>query len=194
MGSGKSGQLGGMKKLSATLRGSILLEGDWTSEHPPRRVVAVLDLIQQQEERMKGEKTKLTYYGVAELAIVVSNLRRSRQFYIDVVGFEPTEIDVGERACILKISDKHYLGLWEPGVWKSDYLSPERNASYFGNQLGPVHPVFAIDQRDMPILAQRLQDAGYRTDGPMPHSDGALHLYVSDPDNHAIEFWGWTVV
>ncbi|MCI0419558.1 MAG: hypothetical protein L0312_10100 [Acidobacteria bacterium] len=34
-----------------------------------------------------------------------------------------------------------------------------------------------IDQRNIPILAQRLQEAGYN---------------VSDPDNHANECWGWT--
>ena len=43
----------------------------------------------------------------------------------------------------------------------------------------------------MPKIAEKLQEAGYKIDGPMPHGDGSLHLYVSDPDNHAIEFWGW---
>ena len=60
-------------------------------------------------------------------------------------------------------------------------------ASYFGNEVAPTHPVIAVHQDDVKDLA----DAGYRIDGPMPHGDGSLHLYVSDPDNHAIEFWGW---
>ena len=131
------------------------------------------------------------YYGIAELAIVVSDLRRALAFYVDILGFEPTEHDVGEHARILRIGERRYLGLWEPGVWKSDFLSPERGARYFGNQVAPTHPVFAVHQDDVPAIAQRLRDAGYEIDGPMPHGDGSLHLYVSDPDNHAIKFWGW---
>lgn len=131
------------------------------------------------------------YFGIAELAIVVSDLKRSLEFYVDILGLEPTEHDFGEHARILKMGEHRFLGLWEPGEWKSDFLSPDRSADYFGNAVAPTHPVIAVHQDDVPELAKRLQDAGYEIDGPMPHGDGSLHLYVSDPDNHAIEFWGW---
>ena len=131
------------------------------------------------------------YYGIAELAIVVSNIDRSRDFYVDVLGFEPTDFETGQRACILKIGEGRYLGLWEPGEWRSDFLSPERGADYFGNAVAPTHPVFAVHQDDVAAIARRLTDAGYQVDGPMPHGDGSMHLYVSDPDSHALEFWGW---
>ncbi len=131
------------------------------------------------------------YYGVAELAIVVSNIEQSRHFYVDLLGFEATDHDYGAKSAILKIGENRYLGLWEPGAWTSDFLSPEKSAAYFGNSVAPTHPVLAIHQDDVEPLAQRLKDAGYEIDGPMPHGDGSLHLYVSDPDNHAIEFWGW---
>lgn len=131
------------------------------------------------------------YFGVAELAIVVSDIARSKEFYVDLLGFEPTDFDYGGHAAILKMCDRRYLGLWEPGYWTSDFLSPERTSEYFGNAVAPTHPVIAIHADDIAPLAQKLTDAGYKIDGPMPHGDGALHLYVSDPDNHAIEFWGW---
>lgn len=131
------------------------------------------------------------YFGIAELAIVVSDIKRSKAFYVDILGFEPTSHAVGERACILRVGKDRYLGLWEPGAWHSKYLSPERSARYFGQQVAPAHPVFAIHQDDVPALARRLRQAGYSVDGPMPHADGSLHLYVLDPDNHALEFWGW---
>lgn len=133
----------------------------------------------------------LRYYGIAELAIVVSDIQRSKEFYVDLLGFEPTNFDYGDKSAILKIGEGRFLGLWEPGEWKSDFLSPERGSEYFGNQVAPTHPVFAIHNDDVPILAEKLTSAGYKVDGPMPHGDGAMHLYVSDPDNHAIEFWGW---
>ncbi len=131
------------------------------------------------------------YYGIAELAIVISNLERAKAFYVGLLGFEESEHDVGEGACILRIGENRFMGLWEPGVWKSDFLAPERSARYFGNEVAPTHPVFAVHQDDVPAIADRLSKAGYEIDGPMPHGDGSLHLYVSDPDNHAIEFWGW---
>ena len=131
------------------------------------------------------------YYGIAELAIVISNLERAKAFYVGLLGFEESGHDVGAGGCILRIGENRFMGLWEPGVWKSDFLSPERGARYFGNEVAPTHPVFAVHQDDVSAIADRLRDAGYEIDGPMPHGDGSLHLYVSDPDNHAIEFWGW---
>ena len=131
------------------------------------------------------------YYGIAELAIVVSNIQKAKEFYVDLLGFETTDHDFGNQSAILKIGENRFLGLWEPGAWTSDFLSPERTAAYFGNEVAPTHPVFAIHRDDVQDLEQQRTDAGYSIDGPMPHGDGSLHLYVSDPDNHAIEFWGW---
>lgn len=134
------------------------------------------------------------FYGVIEVAILVKDVKRALQFYVDVVGFEKTEHDVGPRAAILKTGPKHYMGLWEPGVWRSNYLSPERNREYFGHQPGQYHLVFGVHRDDVPALADRLRKADCTVDGPMPHGDGSPHLYVSDPDGHAVEFWGLTGV
>jgi len=131
------------------------------------------------------------YFGIAELAIVVTDIDKAQQFYVDLLGFERTDFDYGEGSRILKIGDQRFLGLWEPGKWTSHFLAPEKTAAYFGTNVAPTHPVFAIHGDDIQALADRLTAAGYDIDGPMPHGDGALHLYVSDPDNHAIEFWGW---
>lgn len=130
------------------------------------------------------------YYGIAELALVVSDLKRSLAFYVDVLGFTLAPIDVGEGGRILRVGHGRYLGLWEVGRWHSRYLSAERNASYFGSVIGQAHPVFAVHQEDVPLLAERLRSGGYEVDGPITHQDGSLHLYASDPDGHAIEFWG----
>lgn len=131
------------------------------------------------------------YFGIAELAIVVTDIDKAQQFYVDLRGFERTDVDYGEGSRILKIGDQRYLGLWEPGKWISHFLAPEKTSAYFGTNVAPTHPVFAIHGDDIQALADRLTSAGYDIDGPIPHGDGALYLYVSDPDNHAIEFWGW---
>ena len=82
-------------------------------------------------------------------------------------------------------------GLLVPGCWISNFLD-EDFADYFGGRIGQAHLVMAVDQDDVTGIAERLTSAGYRVAGPMPHGDGSLHLYVSDPDGHAIEFWGKT--
>ncbi len=130
--------------------------------------------------------------GYAEVAIVISDIERSTQFYVDVLGYEvfsPPNFVPPRGARLIKVGPDNVLGLWEPGVWMSDYLD-ESFADHFGNQIGQAHLVMAVDQDDVPGIAERLTSAGYRVAGPMPHGDGSLHLYVSDPDGHAIEFWG----
>ena len=134
---------------------------------------------------------KPRYYGIAELALVVSDLERSKHFYVDIVGFEPLGIDVGPGGYLLRIGKDRNLGLWEPGAWHSKYLPPGTSGSYFGRHVSPAHPVFAVNNDDIGPLAERLKHAGYEINGPVRHEDGALHLYLLDPDNHAIEFWGW---
>ncbi len=130
--------------------------------------------------------------GFAEVATVVSDIDRSTRFYVDVLGYEAISEDVfvpPEGAQLIKVGPDNYLGLWEPGVWTSDFLD-ESFADYYGNQIGQAHLVMAVDQSEVSEVADRLTAAGYRIAGPMPHGDGSLHLYVSDPDGHAIEFWG----
>jgi catechol 2,3-dioxygenase-like lactoylglutathione lyase family enzyme len=130
------------------------------------------------------------FYGIVEAAVIIADLKRALKFYVDIVGFERTSHDVGPRAAILKIGPERYMGLWEPGVWFSSYLSAARNRQYFGNEPGQYHLVFGVHRDDVAGLADRLRKASYEIDGPMAHGDGSPHLYVSDPDGHAVEFWG----
>jgi len=130
------------------------------------------------------------YYGIAELAIVVSDIGSAKEFDIDLLGFEATNYEFGKGPAIVKIGENRYLGLWEPCEWRSDFLSPERSDAYFGNTAAPANPVFAVRQDDVAKIPEGLSDAGFEVDGPMPHGDGSTHLYVPYPDNHAIEFWG----
>jgi catechol 2,3-dioxygenase-like lactoylglutathione lyase family enzyme len=130
------------------------------------------------------------FYGIIEAAVIIADIKRALQFYVDVVGFERTQHAVGSRAAILKIGPDRYMGLWEPGVWFSNYLTPRRNREYFGHKPGQYHLVFGVHRDDVNALVDRLKKAGYHVDGPVAHGDGSPHLYVTDPDGHAVEFWG----
>ena len=130
-------------------------------------------------------------YGIFELGIVVADAQRSADFYVDVGGFEyaPFDSGPGKGSRALAIGDSQYMGLWEPGYWNSTYWEGPYG-HYFGDQIGQVHPVFGVAQEDVEPLAERLKAAGYDVIGPMPHADGSLHVYFSDPDGHAVEMWG----
>ena len=73
----------------------------------------------------------------------MSAIERAKEFYIGLLGFEATDYEFGKSSDIVKIGESRYLGLWEPGEWRSDCLSPEGIDAYFGNTVAPTHPVFA---------------------------------------------------
>ncbi|MCH7653522.1 MAG: VOC family protein [Chloroflexi bacterium] len=77
------------------------------------------------------------YYGIAELAIVVSDIHRAVEFYVDLLGMEMTDIDMGERARIVKMGDRRYLGLWEPGERKSELLRQRGRPDSSGHRSAP---------------------------------------------------------
>ncbi|MBI4218841.1 MAG: VOC family protein [Chloroflexi bacterium] len=129
--------------------------------------------------------------GYAEIALVVADAGRSARFYIDVVGYEPASLDLGKGARLIKVGPDHFLGLWEPNVWGAT-RRPFGGAygAEFRNRVGQTHVVFAIAEDEVPGLAERLTRAGYPVHGPEVHADGSYHLYASDPDGHAMEWWG----
>ena len=102
------------------------------------------------------------YYGIAELAIVVSGIGGAKEVDIELLGFEATNYEFGKGLAIVKIGENRYLGisvsrylgLWEPCEWRSDFLSPERSDAYFGNTAAPTHPVFAVRQDDVAKLPE----------------------------------------
>ena len=129
--------------------------------------------------------------GYAEIAIVIGDVERSVDFYVNVVGYEVADVDVGERAAIMKVGPDHYLGLWEPGVWGSTRLPFEGTyGDEFRQKVRQAHLVFAIHEDEIEPLKERLIAAGYRVHGPETHGDGSLHLYAADPDGHPMEWWG----
>ncbi|MCH8236405.1 MAG: hypothetical protein IIC29_09820, partial [Chloroflexi bacterium] len=90
--------------------------------------------------------------GYAEVAIVISDIEQSIKFYVDILGYEvfsPPNFVPPQGARLIKVGPDHVLGLWEPGVWGSDYLD-ESFDGHFGTQIGQAHLVMAVDQDDVP--------------------------------------------
>ena len=129
--------------------------------------------------------------GYAEVAIKVEDVERSARFYIDVVGYEDSQYEFDPDHRILKVGPDHYLGLHKLGALPKRTIMEGRYGHYHQRNIGQVHLVFAIAQHEVQGLADRLTEAGYEIHGPETHDDsGELHLYASDPDGHAMEWWG----
>ena len=89
------------------------------------------------------------YYGIAELAIVASDIGSAKEFDIDLLGFKASNHEFGKGPAIVKIGENRYLGPWGPFEWRSNFLLPDRSVAYFGNTAAPTHPVFAVRQDDV---------------------------------------------
>ena len=103
----------------------------------------------------------------------VADVEQSRRFYAEILGLaeiERPELDfpgawfgVGETQAI------HLIGKnSEPG-------SPPRERHY------------ALQVRDIAAWATHLRENGLEFTGPSARPDGALQVFLRDPDNHVIE-------
>ena len=129
--------------------------------------------------------------GYAEVAIKVEDVERSVRFYIDVVGYEISQYDIGPDHRILKVGPDNLLGIHKLGVMPEKVILGGVYGHFHQRNIGQVHLVFAIAQHEVEPLADRLVEAGYEIHGPETHNEsGELHLYASDPDGHAMEWWG----
>jgi catechol-2,3-dioxygenase len=116
------------------------------------------------------------------LVLWVSNVERSVEFYVGVLGFEVTK--QYPNAAFLKIAgsaDDHNLGLFEqPGLKPPD----ERVARMY-------HSAWEVgDLRDLARARRRLIEAGSLV-GQSDHGV-SLSLYAKDPDGLEFEVF-WTV-
>jgi extradiol dioxygenase family protein len=78
----------------------------------------------------------------------------------------------------LAIGESTRLGLWSPGEKE------------FGDQGGRhVHFAVSVTPDSLDELAQRLQEAGIPTEGPVEHDGGDRSLYFRDPAGNLVEAW-----
>ena len=108
--------------------------------------------------------------GYAEVAIVVEDAARSAEFYVGLLGYTEAHLDTytpptGSR--IIRVGPDHFLGLWEPGIWSSDYLDGAYG-DYFGKNVGQGSSGHG-DRPGRCTAARRPLDRG-RTRNRRPHA------------------------
>jgi len=111
--------------------------------------------------------------SIDHVGLHVADVSISVAFYRDVLG--------------LTAIDRPDLGF--PGAWFR--IGSSQELHLIGKNSNPDNPPrerhFAIAVEDATAWQQHLQRHGLELDGPRPRPDGAVQIFVRDPDGHVIE-------
>lgn len=135
--------------------------------------------------------------GLVETALIVENLRRARDLYLQVLGLEKLqESDVG---CVFIIAKGQLLIL----VSKEKAMMPSKTPGgevpaclgRTGETLGAGHIAFTVAEADIDAWRPWLKSKGVEVLSEVAWERGARSLYFRDPDGHLLELatpglWG----
>jgi catechol 2,3-dioxygenase-like lactoylglutathione lyase family enzyme len=115
---------------------------------------------------------KLQVTGINHVVLHVTDLERSRTFYMDILGFEDRNISDGPpsmRASFLRCGTQG-LDLFEVS-----------GDAHGGHELN--HLALNVEVEDLDQLVTRLAAAGVDASGRTPRNS----VFISDPDGHLLE-------
>ena len=125
--------------------------------------------------------------GLAEIVLIVDDVRKAAAFYEDVVGLVPESE-----------ADDEWAWFWagEPGqpqrvaLHKGSLLFEGQSPHPEGERWGNVHYAFDVAAEDLDAAVERVRSAGEEVYGPV-HFDwmNAESYYFYDPDGNLLEFW-----
>jgi catechol 2,3-dioxygenase-like lactoylglutathione lyase family enzyme len=114
--------------------------------------------------------------GLTHLALTVSDLDRSFQFYHDVFGM------------IAIYRERHFVQAQTPGT--HDVLVLEEGTEKVGQSGGIKHFGFRLtDGRDIDKAAQAIERAGGKIRQRGEFVPGEPYVFFSDPDGYEVEVW-----
>ena len=124
--------------------------------------------------------------GFAEIVLIVEDVRKSAEFYRDVVGLSPlTEAN----------DDWAWFLAGEPGV--DQHLALHKGALLFeehsplppGRRWGRVHYAFRVERERLEAAASHVRAAGIEAFGPIRLDwMQAVSYYFYDPDGNLLEW------
>lgn len=131
---------------------------------------------------MEATRLNLGVKSIDHATLVVADLEQSRRFYADLLGMEE-----------IPRPDFGFPGLWFEAGNTQIHLnieSPEAGTpglTYDAQSITrALHIAFVVD--DANVAAEHLRANGVEIiAGPRNRPDGAVQLYILDPDGHQIE-------
>jgi catechol 2,3-dioxygenase len=118
---------------------------------------------------------------IGHVHLKVSNLKRSLEFYCDLLGFEITTMYGNDAAFVSAGGYHHHLGL---NTWFSKNAPPAPK-----NWVGLFHTAILYPSRkDLAVIFQRLRNENYPLTGASDHGVSEA-LYLDDPDGNGVELY-----
>jgi catechol 2,3-dioxygenase len=118
---------------------------------------------------------------IGHVHLKVSDLRRSLEFYCDLLGFQLTTMYGTEAAFVSAGGYHHHIGL---NTWFSKDAPPADKKS-----VGLFHVAILFSTRkDLAVIYDRLRKANYPLTGASDHGVSEA-LYLNDPDGNGIELY-----
>ena len=125
------------------------------------------------------------------IALIVADVERSRQFYMQVLGMQevprPQNFDFPGAWMQMNNFQVHLIGEDVEG------RSKQVNPGYVAGELAighATHVAFEVD--DLEEAMRHLDTQGVEiVGGPRPRGDGVQQLYILDPDGYVVEFFVW---
>ena len=118
---------------------------------------------------------------IGHIHLKVSDIKRSLEFYCDLLGFELTTMYGNQAAFISAGGYHHHIGL---NTWHSKNLPPTPI-----NTVGLYHTAIVYPTRkDLAIIYDRLRRAYYPLTGASDHLVSEA-IYLNDPDENGVELY-----
>jgi len=118
---------------------------------------------------------------IGHVHLKVSNLKRSLEFYCDLLGFELTTMYGNDAAFVSAGGYHHHIGL---NTWFSKNAPPASKHSVALFHTAILYPT----GRDLATIFQRLRNENYPLTGASDHGVSEA-LYLDDPDGNGVELY-----
>jgi catechol 2,3-dioxygenase-like lactoylglutathione lyase family enzyme len=117
-------------------------------------------------------RTKLKVTGINHVVLHVTDVERSRRFYMEVLGFEDRNLSVGPsmKASFLRC-----------GVQGVDLFEVANGDVHGGKEMN--HMALNVAAADLDEIVAELSQIGVETSDRTPRNT----VFISDPDGHRIE-------
>ncbi|HBG41179.1 MAG TPA: glyoxalase [Porphyromonadaceae bacterium] len=118
---------------------------------------------------------------IGHIHLKVSDLKRSLEFYCNLLGFELTMRYGADAAFISAGGYHHHIGL---NTWESKNAPPASPYSVGLYHMAILYPT----RRDLAVAADRLLKADYPLTGASDHGVSEA-IYLDDPDGNGVELY-----
>ena len=129
---------------------------------------------------MSQQTASLQVKSLDHVTLIVKDLDRSQQFYVDTLGMD-----------LVGRPGFSFPGLWFQAGNTQIHLILEHEdsgAAGGGDYTSSRNHHFAFQVDDANTVAERLSGLGIPiVSGPVNRPDGAIQVFVNDPDGHLVE-------